>query len=96
MSPDDRLVRATAEGEEREFEQTLRPKLLAEYIGQERMRDAASVAQIDDFIMNELELGYETMVGERGVTLSGGQRHRSRAASFSIVSSALRAASNRR
>jgi len=43
MSPDDRLVRATAEGEEREFEQTLRPKLLSEYIGQERIKDTLGV-----------------------------------------------------
>jgi len=43
MSPDDRLLRATAEGEEREFEQTLRPKLLAEYIGQERIKDTLGV-----------------------------------------------------
>jgi len=43
MSPDDRLVRTTAEGEEREFEQTLRPKLLAEYIGQERIKDTLGV-----------------------------------------------------
>ncbi len=37
---------------------------------------AAKIAKIDDFIVNELENGYNTKVGERGVRLSGGQRQR--------------------
>ncbi len=37
---------------------------------------AAAMAQIHDFITTELETGYETKVGERGICLSGGQRQR--------------------
>lgn len=45
-------------------------------IDMEAVRKAAKVAQIDDFIMNELPFGYDTVVGERGIRLSGGQRQR--------------------
>ncbi|MEG1411354.1 MAG: ABC transporter ATP-binding protein, partial [Terrisporobacter sp.] len=37
---------------------------------------AAKQAQIDEFILNELLDGYDSIVGERGVMLSGGQRQR--------------------
>lgn len=37
---------------------------------------AAKKANIDSFIVNELEDGYQTKVGEQGVRLSGGQRQR--------------------
>jgi ATP-binding cassette, subfamily B, bacterial PglK len=37
---------------------------------------AARVAELHNFIMTELPLGYRTTVGEQGVRLSGGQRQR--------------------
>ncbi len=37
---------------------------------------AARAAQIHDFVVNELEDGYETPIGDRGIRLSGGQRQR--------------------
>jgi len=37
---------------------------------------ASRVANLHDFVVNELPYGYETTVGERGVRLSGGQRQR--------------------
>jgi ATP-binding cassette subfamily B protein len=39
------------------------------------VRDAARLAQIDDFIMT-LPLGYDSLVGERGLKLSGGEKQR--------------------
>lgn len=42
---------------------------------QKKVRDAAKLAQIHDFIM-DLPQGYETMVGERGLKLSGGEKQR--------------------
>lgn len=39
------------------------------------VKDAARMAQIDRFIA-ELPLGYESMVGERGLKLSGGEKQR--------------------
>ncbi|MES2788254.1 MAG: ABC transporter ATP-binding protein [Planctomycetota bacterium] len=41
----------------------------------EDIRDAARIAHADGFI-TELEQGYDTRIGERGVRLSGGQRQR--------------------
>ena len=37
---------------------------------------AARIAELHDFVMNELPEGYSSKVGERGVRLSGGQRQR--------------------
>jgi ABC-type multidrug transport system fused ATPase/permease subunit len=37
---------------------------------------AARIANLHDFVVNELPLQYRTTVGERGVRLSGGQRQR--------------------
>lgn len=48
----------------------------ANEIDPERVRWAAAVAQIHDFIASELPGGYQTAVGERGMRLSGGQRQR--------------------
>jgi ABC-type multidrug transport system fused ATPase/permease subunit len=47
-----------------------------EEIDHDSVRRAADVAQIGDFIENELPAGYEAEIGERGVRLSGGQRQR--------------------
>jgi ABC-type bacteriocin/lantibiotic exporter with double-glycine peptidase domain len=37
---------------------------------------AAKLAQIHEFIVSNLENGYQTIIGERGILLSGGQRQR--------------------
>ena len=42
---------------------------------QEEIEEVAKKAQAHEFIM-KLELGYDTMVGERGIKLSGGQKQR--------------------
>jgi len=45
-------------------------------IDQQAVEKAAKMANLHDFIVNELEEGYQTIVGERGIRLSGGQRQR--------------------
>ena len=45
-------------------------------IDYEKVKKAASMAKIHEFISNELPNGYQSNVGDRGVRLSGGQRQR--------------------
>lgn len=50
--------------------------VIRENIDFSSVEKAARLADIHDFIMNELPDGYNTVIGERGVRLSGGQRQR--------------------
>ena len=45
-------------------------------IDQDYVEKAAKIANLHDFIINELPDRYETTIGERGIRLSGGQRQR--------------------
>lgn len=47
-----------------------------ESIDQQRVENAARLANLHDFVMTRLPEQYDTAVGERGVRLSGGQRQR--------------------
>ncbi|CAN0582985.1 unnamed protein product, partial [Laminaria digitata] len=47
-----------------------------EDINMDLVIEVSKIANVHDFIINELSEGYETFVGERGVRLSGGQRQR--------------------
>jgi ATP-binding cassette, subfamily B, bacterial PglK len=47
----------------------------AENRDQDKIKQAAKVSQLSEFI-EQLPMGYQTSVGERGVDLSGGQRQR--------------------
>ena len=48
----------------------------AEDIDQQAVERAAKIANLHEFVSNDLSQGYTTKVGERGVRLSGGQRQR--------------------
>jgi ABC-type multidrug transport system fused ATPase/permease subunit len=47
-----------------------------EHIDRAAVERAARIAQIHDFVVDDLEQGYDTPLGERGIRLSGGQRQR--------------------
>lgn len=47
-----------------------------EKIDEALLKKATKMAEIHDFIVNELPHGFDTEIGERGVRLSGGQRQR--------------------
>ena len=47
-----------------------------EEINHENVERAAKIANLHEFIINELPSQYQTAIGERGVRLSGGQRQR--------------------
>ncbi len=59
------------------FNDTVRYNIAYGRIGanEAQIKEAARLAQIDKFIV-ELPLGYESMVGERGLKLSGGEKQR--------------------
>ena len=59
------------------FNDTVRYNIAYGRIGatESEIKDAARYAQIDPFI-RELPLGYDSMVGERGLKLSGGEKQR--------------------
>ena len=45
-------------------------------INQEAVEIASKIANLHEFVINELPKNYQTTIGERGVRLSGGQRQR--------------------
>lgn len=50
--------------------------LVAEDVDHQAVERAAKIANLHEFVMNDLPQGYATEIGERGVRLSGGQRQR--------------------
>ena len=46
------------------------------YIDQDAVERASKIANLHDFVIEELPKKYQTKIGERGVRLSGGQRQR--------------------
>jgi ABC-type multidrug transport system fused ATPase/permease subunit len=47
-----------------------------ESIDYDLVKTCAKLAEISDFIENDLLSGYKTIIGDRGIRLSGGQRQR--------------------
>ena len=47
-----------------------------EEVDQVAVERAARIAELHDFVIQEMPQGYDTLVGERGIRLSGGQRQR--------------------
>tara|TARA_B100000035_G_scaffold313498_1_gene327358 strand:+ start:915 stop:2696 length:1782 start_codon:yes stop_codon:yes gene_type:complete len=45
-------------------------------IDHQAVEEAAKIANLHDFVINDLKNKYETIIGERGIRLSGGQRQR--------------------
>jgi len=45
-------------------------------INQQSVENAAKVASLHEFVVNELSEKYQTYIGEKGIRLSGGQRQR--------------------
>ena len=50
--------------------------LAPDLVDQQAVEHAAKIANLHDFVTQNMPHGYRTMVGERGVRLSGGQRQR--------------------
>jgi len=46
------------------------------FVDMDAVIQAAKIANLHDFVSNELQKGYKTLVGERGIRLSGGQIQR--------------------
>jgi ABC-type bacteriocin/lantibiotic exporter with double-glycine peptidase domain len=47
-----------------------------EKIDRAALEEAARIANLHHFVIHDLPMGYDSMIGERGVRLSGGQRQR--------------------
>jgi ABC-type multidrug transport system fused ATPase/permease subunit len=45
-------------------------------VDQDAVERASKIADLHQFITEELDMGYKTIIGERGIRLSGGQRQR--------------------
>ena len=50
--------------------------LESEYIDQNTIEKVSKIANLHEFVTNELPKQYQTIIGERGIRLSGGQRQR--------------------